>query len=354
MKLKLIPKVFTLLAVGSALLAITSNASAGLILDQTGTGKTPLPAIVKTQTGSVTSMMFPKRKTLDMESYVTERISQSGEPSYDNSIIKGAGKGVMLREGLHQIIPLGWKVFTDGPVDLTRKFNWVGNKSWILVLHSMMETNSLNAFIDWNNKEITLFSPIKQKDESKLSDADLAKIVAAVKNSDVTVRVESVSSATDASAKLPQIQPSAPSIINNSKQVESLPQSKVLPPSTTSVVKAVPVEWTMNPDKTVKENLEDWVSKSPGWRLVWSARTGEHIYDYPSKPFVGYTFKGELLGTTGVISRVVSSFVDSNPALAVEFFTENKVIEISLYKPAAEQFVSPGLKSSARSIVTNK
>lgn len=323
-----------------AFVLCAQKADAGLILEQTtkkGTGdKVQLLPAAHNSVNS--SNLFPKRRSLDMESYVTERISQSGERPFSMPVLRGAGKNVVLRESLAQILPAGWKVFTDGPVDINRKFNWAGEKTWIMILHSILEINSLHGYVDWTNKEITLFSnqtkianlgAAAQHSAVGISESDIARIAAAVRRAD---------SNDGRNVKLAQDENDIQVHIGSGASPKAM----------------APQSWTMTADKTVKENLEDWVSKVPGWKLVWSARTGEHIYDYPSKPFVGYSFKGDLLGTTGVISRVVASFAESNPPLAVEFFLENKVIEITVYKTSTEQMNAADLRDKVSSSLNRK
>lgn len=306
-------------------LMLASSAHAGLILDRTSS-KAPLPSSTQisennSSGGSAGNGAFPHRRFLDLETYVTDRISQSGESPFDIAIVRGAGRDVALRESLHQILPLGWKVFTDGPVDTAKKFNWSGSKNWVFVLDSILATNGLNALVDWTNKEITLtiYSPVGS--DSKYVKSNYASKSADQKN----VTPSAISAKEKVGAEV--------------QYSRSNDQSERIAPAAPVAVLSLPMAWTMVEEKTVKENLDVWISKMPGWRLIWSARKGDHIYDYPSKPFVGYTFNGELLGEKGVVSRVVAAFVDSNPALAVEFFTENKVVEITLYNPTGRQSV---------------
>lgn len=214
------------------------------------------------------------RQRIDLESRVTSRITQSGTPPAELQVLRGMGRDVTLEDALKQVLPAGWSAFSDqdlpgGPVD------WDGNRSWPMVLHSVLTQYDMRAHIDWATSELMLFVPAPK----------------------VEVPTETVAT--------------------------------IVPGASAPKVEIRPVSWTLTTDKTLRENLRGWASTA-GWNLVWSATVGDTVVDYPVDANVA--FEGELVGVNGAMAKVIAAYGDADRPLEIEFFKGNKVIEVRLHR----------------------
>lgn len=356
----------------ASFLGAASAANAGLVFEQVAPPvqqQAKTPGLIKGEPAAgMVGQFFPNRQLLSLDPNLTPYIIQAGEKPKTISVLSGSGRSVNLVAALRQIVPTGWKVFSDATFNESQLYSWSGNKQWIVVLNSLLQEAGLKAYIDWSSNEITLVNykqltkggdvrttppdvdvrraaPVTSAPTEKiLSRQELNQILAEVEKK---TSISSVSSSTVLNSAVAATKPQTSSSIANVASTNS-----VIPAHGGNVMPVVqiksaaeealrerpltqaPVErltWMVDRDLSIKQNLEKWAS-SIGWRVVWSARTEDHIYDYSSEAFDGIQFKGELMGAKGVMARVIATFIDSNPPLKIEFFKANKIAEVSIYK----------------------
>jgi len=80
--------------------------------------------------------------------------------------------------------------------------------------------------------------------------------------------------------------------------------------------------WRINPDKTLKENLDTWV-KSIGWKLDWDK---DIEFDYTIDFKASIT--GDLMSKNGAIDQILTSFKNHGTPLRAVFYSKNKVVVI--------------------------
>ena len=333
--------------VGSAFLS--SFAHAGLVLEQRPVDQPQqVAAAPAPQQAAPAPNAYPHRQRINLDGYVTPYISQSGEVPPVLPALKGAARSVSIMEALQQIIPMGWKVYSDGPLDENAKLSWNGGQNWVLVLNSVLAENQSKAFIDWTNKEVTLLPGAPVALVAAPAATAATRTSTATSSSGVPAGVQASSSSSPTLApgehtlshaevegllkKIGRTASSAPTVKPPTEKQGGIAQSSPASTEPSTVSEPAPMQtWTMQKGKMVSDNLDIW-AKSIGWKLVWSAREGDKKFDYSSDPFIGYEFKGDLIGVSGVIARVISTFVDSDTPLHVEFFRTNKVIEVTVLK----------------------
>lgn len=204
------------------------------------------------------------------------RITSIGFPSGNLSEISGMGRDVLLSDALQQVLPRGWKAYAEGDVDSNDRLNWRGGGSWPSVLNGIFESLDLMAEINWNTKEITIWP--SNAYESQASRSEKIEKLSAIE------RLSDEAAKKDAAENL----------------------------------------WELIPGKSLSENLRSW-SERAGWRMVWSARV-----DYPIDAPVQFT--GKISGKDGALARVIGGYADAEFPLEVEFFYENKVVEVRLHR----------------------
>lgn len=279
------------------LLFLAGKAHAGFILEQ------PVPTPDKAPAPTVSSQTpdaraeraralasAPLRQKIDLNSMLTSRITQVGTTPDQIPYIRGMGRNVALMDALRQILPSGWRAYQEGDIDLTVTTDWAGSRSWIMALHNVLSGLNLRAQVDWTAKELTLLPPA-EKPLAKPLKVDSPKTMAVA------------------------------DLFGKAKQPE-YGYEKIQPEPT----------WELSPSKSLRENLRTWTDAAK-WTLVWSAADGAKVVDYPVGAKV--TFTGDLTGRTGAIARVIAAYADADRPLEVEFFRDNRVVEVRLHTPAA-------------------
>lgn len=192
---------------------------------------------------------------------------QEGVPPFEPVPVKGFGRNTTVHDSLRQLVPLDWKVFTEGDVDLTAVSSWKGDRSWFSILGTVFANTGIKGVLNWNTKELVLFQVQKK---------------------------------------------------------EVAPVARVTPQHEATLTE---VEWVIDPAKTLRENLDAWVKKE-GWTLAWNATYAEKIVDYKMNSKI--VLKGPLLGEKGALSKLVGSYADAEYPLAVEIHKTNRVIEVKI------------------------
>lgn len=143
-------------AAGIALTALAAaSAQAGLLIEM----PQPLPDAAP-QGGafekSSVQQIRRARKPMDLTSRLTANITQKGVPPLELPPVRGQGIDVTLSDALKQIIPGGWKVFTEDDLPEDMLVSWQGNRNWPMALNTVLMPAGIKADIDWDAAEITL------------------------------------------------------------------------------------------------------------------------------------------------------------------------------------------------------
>lgn len=331
MKLRL-----TLLAFAAAMLI--RPAHAGFLFESVPVPPPPLPADMQARKAGPSQQSAPpaqslrdanssadlgivtkrNRELVDLNSKLTSRISQSGEPPAELPVLRGLGRDVLLEDFLRQIIPYGFKVYTDQALPLSRTVNWSGPKTWPMVLHTALVDLDMRANIDWKNREVMFFAPEPKPEPTPV----------VAKGPGVEVAASAVPApAPAAPTSLPLAAPAPAPIAGPAPVIAAAPTPApiVTPPA---AAPAPAVTWVLSPDVMLRENLRRWASAA-GWTLVWNAVSGGRVVDYTVDVEVKYT--GELIGMDGVMAKVISAYFDAEYPLQIEFFRGNKVAEVRLH-----------------------
>lgn len=379
-----------------SLMCAFESAYAGLVVEAqaTPTYQSVVPSVVPPSIAGQGAIMFKHRKQVDMDSVVTAQISQAGVRPTELPPIKGAGHGVSIAEAMGQLLPLGWKLFSDVEINSDVRLNWTGGRNWVLLVNSVLVDANLNAFIDWSAREVTLTQsaggwsvintsakvtasaasgPENSKATPKSAATTMAPLPAAISltapsaaplnsvapgetvlsQQDIKLMVNELaearkareSSAQSALKPLPTPLPQmpAPSSMTSSTATPVVHTIALAAPTQAEDVSAK--VWRLNEDLSIRENFEV-MTKKEGWRLVWSARKGDRIYDYPATYLGSIEFKGELTGNTGVMARIITAYASSSPALEIHFYTKNRVAEVVVHRVAADIDTSSMLKAA--------
>lgn len=273
----------------------------------------------------VDRMARMNRQRVDLESRVTSRITQSGEPPAEMPIIRGMGRDVTLEDALRQVLPAGWDVYSDQDIPLGHKVSWSGNRTWPWVLHDLLVSEDMRANIDWKNSEVMFFAPaVKESITTPVAGAKAGEVrrVAAAAAASAPEAGEAAVADVPKAAVGPA---PAPAPVPAAENVN--PKLAVKPTPTKVEVKEV--VWTLSPEYTLRENLRRWASAA-NWNLVWNAVNGDAVIDYPVDAKVEFT--GELLGINGAMAKVVTAYRDADFPLEIEFFRGNHVVEVRLHR----------------------
>lgn len=267
----------------ASLTLVCAPASAGLILEKKVEPQTSPKARqtrLVNQSAHLADVAKVNRQRIDLESRVSSRITQSGTPPVELPILVGFGRSVSLEDALRQILPAGWSAFSDQDLNMDKKVDWQGTRTWPLALQTVLATLDMRAHIDWDTNELMLF--------------------------------------------VPQIRPNAEPL------VATVVEDSTAQPSPTGVKKAAgEVIWELSPERSLRENFRLWANQA-GWTLVWNALRGDSVIDYPVDALI--EFKGEAVGVNGAMARVVAAYADADFPLEIEFFRGNKVIEVRLHR----------------------
>jgi len=89
------------------------------------------------------------------------------------------------------------------------------------------------------------------------------------------------------------------------------------------LAKKVPTVWRVDTSLSLRENLESW-SEKVGWSLAWDE---DLRIDYPVN--FDATFTGELVGKSGAVDLLLSSYKSADIPLKAKFFKKNKVVFVT-------------------------
>ena len=266
------------------------------------------------------------RQRIDLESRVSSRITQSGNSPTELQSLRGLGRGVAFEDALRQVLPVGWSVFSDQDAPLAKVVDWRGGRTWPMVMHAVLETMDMRAHIDWDAQELMLFVP--------------APVESVEKPAEIVTQA-------DGSAA-----PAATTVASAAIVAGTVPAASVaLATPRISAVGAKDGAWSVKPG-SLRENLRV-LAAQVGWTLVWNATIGDMTVNYDVEA-PGYQFTGALVGSEGVIAKVIDLYAHAEHPLAVTFFHGNKVIEVRLHEvpdvksgPAATVVAVPQVSAPA-------
>lgn len=346
-----------------AMIAATS-AHAGFLFE-TAPVETVVPAAMATQgqkrfelrgsvgrnvdtSAPVASMGRMNRQKIDLDSKLSSRITQSGEPPAELPTVKGLGRNVSFDDALRQIMPGGWGAFSDQDLAMSQVVSWSGSRTWPMVLHGLLADRDMRAHIDWKNQEVMFFAPALKDEltqpvvtgsdrgvEVRSVQLPSEVLVGAVDTPVLVAREVGAVPVTVATIKLTPVLTAltpvgtpvaAPVAAPVSTPVIAAVAAKS---STTTVEPVKEIVWTLSSEHTLRENLRRWASAA-NWNLIWNAVSGDSVIDYPVDAKVEFT--GELLGSTGAMAKVIAAYSDADYPLAIEFFRGNRVVEVRLHR----------------------
>lgn len=109
---------------------------------------------------------------------VDARFSQVGLSGEKASIIHGYGEDMPLNIAMDIIVPKGWYITkNDGSDKLL--LNWSGDVSWPYVLKDVSEKNNISVTINWEKKNVDLFSHQAHENEL-LKERDMSNLLSIV------------------------------------------------------------------------------------------------------------------------------------------------------------------------------
>ncbi len=234
------------------------------------------------------------------------RLIQVGAP-LPGPAVEGWADDVPLALALEQIVPKGWQVETGG-VDTSKIVSWKGGRSWHAIVGDLAYGYRFDARIDWVDQRLTL--------------GTVNTAAPSVAGSPAPIRKEGPSPAAEVAVK-PAVKPAdfAPAV------------KPIAPPAP-----AVPVvqTWTLDPSKTLRENVEAWTKKA-GWSsVVWEGA------DYPIQ--AAATFTGAFDSPEGPLAELISAYDGSEQPLLARLLRRDKVVHVTNrnYVPAVVTPTSPG------------
>lgn len=228
------------------------------------------------------------------------RLVQVGAPA-PGPALQGWGDEVPLALALEQILPKGWSLEPAG-VDTARAVSWRGGRSWHAILGDLAYGHRFDARIDWVQQRVTLgpagsLAPSagphvatarKEKEAAEPTDEEPLAPVQAVRRDPP-----------------PVLRPTAP------------------PPVVVPVVIAppAPTTWTLDPTKTLRQNVEAWAKKA-GWnRVVWEGA------DYPV--WAAASFTGQFDAENGPLAQLMAGYDKSDQPLLARLSRLDKVVSIT-------------------------
>ena len=72
--------------------------------------------------------------------------------------VEGSARMVTFGTSLRQVLPSGWKVYSDNPLDESQRFDWAGPRNWVVLVNEFLSTTRQQAALDWDAKTLTLYS----------------------------------------------------------------------------------------------------------------------------------------------------------------------------------------------------
>lgn len=209
------------------------------------------------------------------------RLVQVGAPM-PGPALGGWAKDVPLSLAMEQVLPSGWTLEVNG-VDMDKSVSWRGGRSWHAIVGDLAYGHRFDARVDWVKQQVTL-GPAGSLAPS------VAGSVAPVTKEEATP---------------------APAVVT----VPVVPVVKPAPP----VVPVVPT-WTLDPKKTLRENIDAWGQKA-GWHVVWEGA------DYPV--YAPASFTGAFDSEEGPVATVISAYDDSDQPLLARLHRRDRVIHVS-------------------------
>lgn len=231
------------------------------------------------------------------------RLIQVGAP-LPGPAIQGWGDDVPLSLVLEQVVPKGWQVETGG-VDTSKHVSWKGGRSWHAIVGDLAYGYRFDARIDWVDQRLTL--------------GTVNTAAPSLAGSPAPIRKEGPS---PVAAVTPAVRPA-----------DFVPAARPIAPP----APAVPVvqTWTLDPSKTLRENVEAWTKKA-GWsNVVWEGA------DYPV--VAAATFTGSFDSPQGPLAELISAYDGSEQPLLARLLRRDKVVHVTNrnYVPAAVSPTSP-------------
>lgn len=230
------------------------------------------------------------------------RLIQVGAP-LPGPAIEGWGDDVPLSLVLEQVVPKGWEVET-GNVDTSKRVSWKGGRSWHAIVGDLAYGYRFDARIDWVDQRVTLGS--------------VNTAAPSLAGSAAPIRKEGSAPVAQA-AVTPAVRPA-----------DFVPAVKPIAPPAPVVQ-----TWTLDPTKTLRENVEAWTKKA-GWsHVVWEGA------DYPV--VASATFTGSFDSPEGPLAELISAYDGSEQPLLARLLRRDKVVHVTNrnYVPAVVSPTSP-------------
>lgn len=214
------------------------------------------------------------------------RLIQVGAPM-PGPALEGWARDVPLSLALEQVVPNGWTTEASG-VDMSTEVSWRGGRSWHAIVGDMAYGYRFDVRVDWVNQQVTIGPAGSQAPSVAASPAPVRKEIAPV----------------------PEERESAPVVV------------KVTEPKPAPVIPAAPAieQWTLDPQKTLQENVEAWGQRA-GWHVVWEGA------DYPV--YAPTSFTGAFDSPEGPLATVISAYDDSDQPLLAHLHQKDKVVHVS-------------------------
>lgn len=214
------------------------------------------------------------------------RLIQVGAPM-PGPALEGWARDIPLSLALEQVVPDGWTVRVRG-VDAGTEVSWRGGRSWHAIMGDMAYGYRFDARVDWVNQQVSIGPAGSQAPSVAGSPEPVRKEVS------------------------PIVTKEAPAPV-----VVQAPESAPVP-----VVPAQPAveQWTLDPQKTLRENIEAWGQRA-GWRVVWEGA------DYPVYAPAGFT--GSFDSPEGPLATVIAAYDDSDQPLLARLHRKDKVAHVS-------------------------
>lgn len=280
-------------------------------------GKTALSLAVAISVGSLASQAMAQNNALAQNELISEKIITTkgslvevGNPQTAPNL-KGFAKDLPLIAVLKQITPNEWvvKKAKGKNLDLQKQVSWNGGKNWVETLREVVETNKIEAVVNWDKKEVVLSqlevkAPVQvfTKPQETVSPVKLKESVGVFELSNDVV-AEGNSGQNEETKKETVVTVETKEITKVKEEVVAEPV-KVVP----EVPVVVAQSWGFQGIDNLKEVVESW-GKKAGYKVVY---TGEN---YPIDKEDPRVFGGEFDGEDGPIKQLS---VDYGPQSRVQ------------------------------------
>jgi len=286
----------------------------------------------------------------------TGTLTSVGEKAGNLEPLKGFARDLPLLDVLKQITPNGWKVkkMAKSELNVKKTISWTGGKSWVDTLEIIAKTNGLNVIVMWDKKEIivgdsqvvdstrVLSNNVRNTNNSNSSASTTVTKAETVTTTMPTNVPQSKTVTTTTTATTLTNRPrreekgifelesdNAVQIATGNSQAKPVEVEKVMPvvkvAALPPVVAPMPSTWTLEPSKTLKENIIEF-GRSVGYKVVWN---GE---DYPVDEI--RPLNGLFESDTGPIRQLSLDYGPESRVqqpLAFQFF-QNKTLVVENWK----------------------